>query len=113
MKKSIQKIIVLCLLPVLAFAFLLAGCGNGDNNENTQKYTVTVINGTGGGEFESGASCTVTATVPSGLRALIGPPAANSAAPPAIVLKTATAPVRREAPGSSPNCANSTAILSK
>ena len=54
-----------------------------------------------------------TATVPSGLRALIGPPAANSAAPPAIVLKTATAPVRREAPGSSPNCANSTAILSK
>ena len=66
MKKSIQKIIVLCLLPVLAFAFLLAGCGNGDNNENTQKYTVTVINGTGGGEFESGASCTVTATVPSG-----------------------------------------------
>ena len=47
------------------------------------------------------------------LRVLIGPPAANSAVPRVIALKAATAPARREAPGLSPSCANSTAILSK
>ena len=38
---------------------LLAGCAK-------QTYTVTVINGTGGGEYEAGETCTVTATVTDG-----------------------------------------------
>lgn len=57
-KKIITSILALLLIPMLVIT-LLAGCAK-------QTYTVTVINGTGGGEYEAGETCTVTATVTDG-----------------------------------------------
>ena len=57
-RKFITALLALLLIPVLAVT-LLAGC-------TKQTYTVTVVNGTGGGEYEAGENCTVTATVPDG-----------------------------------------------
>ena len=48
----------LLALILSAFAAFLFACKPG-----TDFYTVTVVGGTGGGTFESGAQCTVTATV--------------------------------------------------
>ena len=57
-KKIVTSILALLLIPMLVIT-LLAGCAK-------QTYTVTVINGTGGGEYEAGETCTVTATVTDG-----------------------------------------------
>ena len=57
--KHLRHIAALLLIPVFAL-LLLAGCAR-------ETYTVTVVGGTGGGEFSPGATCTVTAEVPEGL----------------------------------------------
>ena len=86
MKTKINSILAL----TLAFSFLLFGCNtqnvtsesqssenqSGSQTESsssesessseslTQQYTITVVNGTGGGTFDEGTSVTITATVP-------------------------------------------------
>ena len=75
MKKILNKRVLSCILALFLIpAFLLtlfAGCA--DNEETADAYTVTVVNGTidgtdgsTTGEYEAGASVTVTATVPNG-----------------------------------------------
>ena len=75
MKKILNKRVLSCILALFLIpAFLLtlfAGCA--DNEETADAYTVTVVNGTidgtdgdTSGEYEAGASVTVTATVPNG-----------------------------------------------
>ncbi len=60
---NVFKLLFITLLVVSLGCFFVA-CGG--NNEETAKYTVTVINGTGGGEYEENTDVTVTATVPEG-----------------------------------------------
>ena len=57
--KHLRHIAALLLIPVFAL-LLFSGCAR-------ETYTVTVVGGTGGGEFSPGATCTVTAEVPEGL----------------------------------------------
>lgn len=75
MKKILSKRVLSCILALFLIpAFLLtlfAGCA--DNEETADTYTVTVVNGTidgtdgdTSGEYEAGASVTVTATIPTG-----------------------------------------------
>ncbi len=68
MKKILNKRVLSCILALFLIpAFLLtlfAGCA--DDEETADTYTVTVVNGTGGGEFEEGETATITATVPNG-----------------------------------------------
>ena len=54
MKQRIKWLTALVLAAVLAFALACTPA---------QSFTVTVVGGTGGGTFEKGAQCTVTATV--------------------------------------------------
>ena len=54
------------LLLSCVFVFALTGCGTKEDSPDTASYTVTVIGGTGGGEYEEGADCTVTATLLEG-----------------------------------------------
>ncbi len=56
-KKWITAVLVTMLM--LTVAIFMAGCGS-------TSYTITVINGTGGGSVISGEECTITATVPDG-----------------------------------------------
>ena len=90
MKNKIKAFLTLAL----SFSFLMAGCNTQNptsqsesdisqsdipssesqssesesqsSEEPVEQYTITVINGTGGGTFEAGASVTITATVPEG-----------------------------------------------
>ena len=71
-KKMFTRLTALCFALVMALSFVLVGCGKDDpaptpppSSEPTT-YTVTVVGGTGGGEFEEGENCTLTATVPAG-----------------------------------------------
>ena len=57
-QRLLFSLAALILLPALLIG-VLAGCAE-------KKFTVTVEGGTGGGKYEEGASCTVTATVPEG-----------------------------------------------
>ena len=54
MKQRKKWLTALVLAAVLAFALACTPA---------QSFTVTVVGGTGGGTFEKGAQCTVTATV--------------------------------------------------
>ena len=70
MKKNKTKIFV-SLLLALFLAFALVGCGGSGETVDLgepalTRYTVTVENGTGGGEYRQGKEVTVTATVPDG-----------------------------------------------
>ena len=65
-KKIFRKLLVLAMLPVLVFTVFLTACGTKETESETPKYTVTVIGGTGGGEYEENADCTVTASIPEG-----------------------------------------------
>ena len=51
-----NRILLLALTVLLALSAAV-GCQSG------KKFTVTVVGGTGGGRFDAGAQCTVTATV--------------------------------------------------
>lgn len=62
MKKRVLAVI-LALAMIMALGF--TGCDN-DPPPAKQQYTVTVVNGTGGGTFDEAAEVTVTATVPEG-----------------------------------------------
>lgn len=57
--KNRFKLIVCLLLAVLSVFVLVACVPDADDAE----FTVTVVNGTGGGKFKKDATCTVTATV--------------------------------------------------
>ncbi|MBR5388713.1 MAG: hypothetical protein IK147_04560 [Clostridia bacterium] len=63
MKKTLSKIFLFLIAVICAFGF--SACG-GDKGETKTGYTVTVVGGTGGGEYEENADVTVTATVPDG-----------------------------------------------
>ena len=71
-KKMFTRLTALCFALVMALSFILVGCGKDDPaptpppSSEPVTYTVTVVGGTGGGEFEEGENCTLTATVPDG-----------------------------------------------
>ena len=74
MKSKIKRLLVLAL----SASFLLGGCNNktsskqesapsgSESSAPIQQFTITVINGTGGGTFDVGSSVTITATIPNG-----------------------------------------------
>ena len=63
MKKTLKVILTLLTITVLAFCF----CSCEDSADtNGKTYTITVVNGTGGGSYEQGASVTVTAETKDG-----------------------------------------------
>lgn len=63
MKKTLKVILTLLTITVLAFCF----CSCEDSADtNGKTYTITVVNGTGGGSYEQGASITVTAETKEG-----------------------------------------------
>lgn len=67
MKKNLwTRAAALCFALVMALSFVLVGCDNEPETPPATTYTVTVVGGTGGGEYEAGESCTVTATIPNG-----------------------------------------------
>ena len=61
---NVLKIFFIMTL-VLSIGCFFAACGS-DKEETATKYTVTVVNGTGGGEYEENTDVTVTATIPEG-----------------------------------------------
>lgn len=60
MKKRAK--IALCLLTLTVFVLSFAAC----TRQKSETFTISVNGGTGGGVYESGAECTVTATVEEG-----------------------------------------------
>ena len=67
MRKRLQStLLVIVLALVMIMTAGLAACAQDDAPPEPEKYTVTVENGTGGGEFDEGTEITVTATVPEG-----------------------------------------------
>ena len=67
MKKKVwTRVFALCFALVMALSFVLVGCDNEPETPPATTYTVTVVGGTGGGTFEAGESCTVTASIPGG-----------------------------------------------
>ena len=60
MKKRAK--IALCLLTLTIFVLSFAAC----TRQKSETFTISVNGGTGGGVYESGAECTVTATVEEG-----------------------------------------------
>ena len=60
MKRRIFTIPLFILTLVMSLCFAFAGC-TPNGGEEKVTYTVTVTGGTGGGEYESGSECTVTA----------------------------------------------------
>ncbi len=67
-KKIFRTLLIFAMLPILVFTVFLTACGTKETGGETPKYTVTVIGGKGGGEYEENADCTVTATLPEGQR---------------------------------------------
>ena len=65
-QKIFRTLLILAMLPALVFTVFLSACGTKEKESETQKYTVTVIGGTGGGEYEENAVCTITASIPEG-----------------------------------------------
>ena len=67
MTKKIKTILTLAI----SISFLITSCNkstgpNGDGDSTPEQYTITVINGTGGGVYDKGATATITATIPDG-----------------------------------------------
>lgn len=65
MRKTLT--IILALVAILSMTAFIA-CKKGNEDPKPNKYTVTVVNGTGGGQFDENTSCTVTATVEEGMQ---------------------------------------------
>jgi len=61
MKKTIKLLGIFTMVTVFGFAMIACDSGGG-----TTTYTVTVIGGTGSGDYAPGATVYITATVPSG-----------------------------------------------
>ncbi len=64
MKKTLSKIFLFLIAAICAFGF--SACGGNEERPKPVKYTVTVVGGTGGGEYRENTEVTVTATVPEG-----------------------------------------------
>lgn len=69
MKKALYGIFIFLYIM---FSISLVACGDSNTDGEPSdpvtpvKYTVTVVNGTGGGEYDENTTVTVTATVPEG-----------------------------------------------
>ena len=63
-RKSLLIPLFVVALAIALCISALTGCvgsGSGNDDDKEQTYTVTVTGGTGGGEYEEGEECTVTA----------------------------------------------------
>ena len=62
-RKSMITMLVIALMLVLSLTVLLSACGK-NKDDTPATYSVTVTNGTGGGEYAAGATVTITANAP-------------------------------------------------